>query len=287
MFGYSVLRASLNHDFFREIMTSLGEFKVPIEGLHTETGPGVYEAAIEHGSALESADRAALFKTSVKELGYRHGILPTFMAKWHEKLPGCSGHLHQSLWDKDNKKNLFFDNGDGNKMSDLFRHYLAGQMACLPEILPMFAPNINSYKRLVEGLWAPTRVTWGIDNRTVALRVIPGSAKSTRLETRVPGSDTNPYLAIAAALASGLYGIQNKLELKTSPIQGNGYAVKDAVRLPGNLISATERMANSDIAKELFGEAFVEHFVASRRWEWDQFEQNVTDFERNRYFELV
>jgi glutamine synthetase len=160
-------------------------------------------------------------------------------------------------------------------------------MVCLPEILPLFAPTVNSYKRLVDGYWAPTKVTWGVDNRTTALRVIPGGPKSTRLETRVPGSDVNPYLAIAACIASGLYGVKNNLELHARPIQGSAYHEQDAERLPRNLHEATERMAKSSIARELFGDAFVDHYVKTREWEWRQFQDSVTNWELQRYFEIV
>ena len=287
MFGYSVLRAGYNRDYFTALMDELGRFDVPIEGLHTETGPGVYEGAIMVDEALVMADRAVLFKTGVKEIAYRFGIMPSFMAKWDATLPGCSGHIHQSLWDKDGAKNIFHDEADKNRMSKTFRHYLAGQMKCLPEVLPFFAPTINSYKRLVEGLWAPTRVTWAIDNRTTAFRVIPGSNKSTRLETRVGGADINPYLALAASIATGLYGIENELEPEFDPIVGNGYEAKDAPRLPSNLFEASERLSQSKIARELFGDAFVDHFVNTRLWEWRQFQQAVTTWELERYFELV
>lgn len=287
MFGYSLLRAAGNHPFFSEIMDLLRDFKVPVEGLHTETGPGVYEAAIQYASALEAADRAVLFKAAVKEIAHRHGIIASFMAKWNAKLPGCSGHLHQSLWDKKNQKNLFFDAKAEHHMSDLFKQFIAGQLHCLPEILPFFAPTINSYKRLVEGLWAPTRQTWGIDNRTTALRVIPGSKSSMRLETRVSGADINPYLAIAAALASGLYGIEQGLPLREKPVVGSAYAEKKARRLPENLWVATEAMDNSKIARLLFGDSFIDHFAKTRRWEWQQFQDAVTSWELERYFEII
>jgi glutamine synthetase len=153
-------------------------------------------------------------------------------------------------------------------------------------VLPLFAPTINSYKRLVEGAWAPTRANYGIDNRTTALRAIPGSKKSTRIETRVNGSDSNPYLALSAALATGLYGIENELELG-DPVSGSGYADRLATALPKTLEEATERFANSAIAKRLFGEEFVEHFAATRRWEWKQFGRAVTDWELARYFEII
>jgi len=223
----------------------------------------------------------------VKEIAYRFGIVPTFMAKWDQKLPGCSGHLHQSLWDAAGTKNLFHDEADPNRMSDTFKSFLAGQMHCLPEILPFFAPNVNSYKRLVDGYWAPTRVTWGLDNRTTAFRVIPGSAKSTRIEVRVPGSDVNPYLAMAASLASGLYGIEHNLELTDKPVVGSAYKEDRGQRLPRNLQEATLRLADSKVAREIFGHEFVDHFVRTRMWEWRQFQDAVTDWERARYFEII
>src|SRR6202035_2269045 len=181
-------------------------------------GPGVYEAAILYSEALEAADRAVLFKSGVKEIGHRHGIMPCFMAKFNENLPGCSCHIHQSLWSIGKNQNVFYDEKSNTGLSALMENYIAGQLLCLPEILPMYAPTVNSYKRLVEGAWAPTTLTWGIDNRTVALRVLNGSKISCRLETRVIGADTNPYLAMAAALAAGLYGIKNKLELKQAAV---------------------------------------------------------------------
>ena len=295
MFGYSILRSTLRNDFMNDLFVLLKKFDVPVEGLHTETGPGVYEAAILYAKILEAADRATLFKTAVKEIAYKHGILATFMAKWNENLPGCSGHVHQSLWDKAAKKNLFYDKTDEQKMSALMKNFIAGQLYCLPHILPMYAPTINSYKRLVEGAWAPTTLTWGIDNRTVALRVLNGNKRSARLETRVVGSDVNPYLAMAACLASGLYGIKNKLELKQPATTGNGYKDSKNGVLPRNLEEATQKMKKSSVAKELFGEKFVEHFALTREWEWKQYlkevtapdEKNITDWELKRYFEII
>jgi glutamine synthetase len=172
-------------------------------------------------------------------------------------------------------------------MSDLMKKYIAGQLHCLPYILPMFAPTINSYKRLVEGAWAPTTLTWGIDNRTVALRVLSGSSKSCRLETRVIGSDANPYLAMAACLASGLYGIKNNLSLHQPATIGNGYTDNSNGVLPHNLYEATQMMKQSSIAKEIFGEKFVDHFVNTREWEWKQHLKAVTDWEYKRYFEII
>jgi glutamine synthetase len=286
MFGYSILRAGQNRPFVNAIIDELGAFGVPIEGLHTETGPGVYEAAILYGDALAAADRAVLFKTSVKEIGARFGIMPSFMAKWNEKLPGCSGHIHQSLWSAAGE-NVLFDARDPNRMSDTFRSYIAGQIALLPELCALFAPTINSYKRLVEGAWAPTRANWGIDNRTTALRAIPGSPKSTRLETRVPGSDVNPYLALAASLASGLYGVERKLALGAGPVSGNGYADQSSTKLPSSLREAAVRLHDSAAAREILGDAFVEHYAKTRLWECRQHEKAVSSWELERYFEII
>ncbi|MEN9835831.1 MAG: hypothetical protein RL011_2024 [Pseudomonadota bacterium] len=286
MFGYSLMRSGYEREFFNALYDQMGEFDVPIEGLHTETGPGVYEAAIVAAEALESADRAVLFKAGAKEIANRFGFTASFMARWNNQLPGCSGHLHQSLRNADNV-NIFYDAADPLRMSSTFKSYLAGQMRCLPEILPLFAPTVNSYKRLVEGFWAPTRVTWGRDNRTVCMRVIPGSEKSTRLELRVGGADINPYLAIAAAIAAGLYGIENKLELTEPMTQGSGYLAKNATRLPRNLAEATEAFAKSAIARELFGDKFVDHYAATRMWEWQQYQKAITDWELKRYFEII
>ncbi len=287
MFGYSILRTSEKQAFYNDIFDLLQKFNVPLEGLHTETGDGVYEAAIEHTDILEAADRAVLFKTSVKEIAYRHGIIPSFMAKWNSNLPGCSGHIHQSLWDAAGNINLFYDDGNEAHMSELLKHYIAGQLHCLPHILPMYAPTINSYKRYVEGAWASTSVSWGIENRTAALRVINHSYISTRLETRVPGADANPYLSLAASLASGLYGIKHKLPLSLPAANGNEYQNTNSLKFHKTLHEATEAMKSSGIAHELFGDTFVDHFTKTREWEWRQFIQKVTDWEMKRYFEII
>ncbi len=282
MFGYSMLRSSMNHGFLATLQDELAAFGVPIEGLHTETGPGVMEAAIVYDHALEAADRATLFKTAVKQIGYGFEIMPTFMARINKDLPGCSGHLHLSLWE--GERNVFWDE---NGLSDTFRWFIGGLQAGVPDLLPLFAPTINSYKRLVEGYWAPTRVNWGFENRTVAFRVIRSSEKSARVEVRVPGADCNPYLAMAATIACGLYGIQHKIEPATEPIEGNGYADTKAERLPHTLREATERLATSDIAREMLGAPFVEHYVQTREWEVRQAEQAVTSWELERYFEII
>jgi len=288
MFGYSILRSSQQQPYFADLFELLRKFDIPLEGLHTETGPGTYEAAIVYSGILEAADRAILFKTAVKEIAYKHGIMATFMAKVNENLPGCGGHVHQSLWNAEGEKNLFYDKDATLKMSGLLKSYIAGQLHCLPYILPMFAPTINSYKRLVEGAWAPTTLTWGMDNRTTALRVLGNaSSKSTRLETRVIGSDVNPYLAMAACLAAGLYGIKNNLVLSQRASIGNAYKDYTNGVLATTLAEATQIMKTSEIAKEILGETFVDHFTKTRDWEWRQHLKSVTDWEYRRYFEII
>jgi glutamine synthetase len=286
MFGYSLLRANANREYFNALMDEMALFDVPIEGLHTETGPGVYEAAILFSEALEAADRAILFKTGAKEIGARFGIMPSFMAKWSARYPGCSGHLHQSL--TDGSKNLFHDaKGRNGGMSKLFESYLAGQLNGLMQMAPMFWPTVNSYKRLVDGFWAPVKPTWGVDNRTASFRVISGSPKSTRLETRCPGADMNPYLAVAAVLAAGLDGVEKGLKLTTKPITGTNQGAENIPRAPRTLIETTRIFRDSKIARDWFGDDFVDHFAATREWEWRQWLDAVTDWELKRYFEII
>jgi len=285
MFGYSLLRMQDNQGFFNALMDEMAAFGVPIEGLHTETGPGVYEVAITFSEALEAADRAILFKTGAKEIGKRFGIMPSFMAKWSAQYPGCSGHIHQSL--SDGRRNLFHDAGAKRGMSPLFESYLAGQLACLMEFAPMFWPTINSYKRLVDGFWAPVKPTWGMDNRTASFRVLAGSPKSTRLETRCPGADVNPYLAMAAVVAAGLHGVEQGLKLRTPPITGTNQGGEQIARAPRSLQASTEVFRRSTIARDWFGDAFVDHFAATRDWEWRQWQDAVTDWELKRYLEII
>jgi glutamine synthetase len=233
---------------------------------------------------LTAADRAALFKTAAKEICHQYGLMASFMAKPANGLPGCGGHTHQSLWSKDGSTNLFYNPADAELMSDTMRHYVAGQLALMPELCALFCPNVNSYKRLLDGNWAPSAATWGIENRTVSLRVIPGSEKSTRIEHRLPGAGLNPYLAMAAMLAAGLYGIEHKLDCPP-PTRGNAYE-GDAPKLPSSLAKAVDRLRRSELARELLGETFVEHYLLTRDWEVRQAEKAVTDWELRRYFEL-
>jgi glutamine synthetase len=284
MFGYSWVREGQHADLCHAILDDMDRFGIPIEGLHTETGPGVYEAAIVYDEALRAADKAALFKTGMKLVASRLGCSVTFMAKWNRDLPGSSGHLHQSLWKDD--ENAFYDATSEHKLSTLAMHYLAGQLALMPEMTALVSPTINSYKRYVPGVWAPLNASWGVENRTCAIRAIPGTAKSTRLEHRQPAADINPYLAMAATLASGLWGIEQK---KAPPlaVQGDASERRELPPLPRTLREATDRLAASAQVRALLGEAFVDHYVITRDWECRQYERAVTEWELGRYFEAV
>jgi glutamine synthetase len=279
MFGYSVLRASQNAPVVLDILDQLAAFNIPLEGFHTETGPGVYEAAITVDDGIAAADKAALFKTAVKEITARHGITPTFMAKWSADLPGSSGHIHQSLARAADGVNLF--HGDRQTI----HHYVGGLVRYLPELMAMVAPTVNSYKRTVPGTWAPINATWGTDNRTTAIRVIPGSAKSSRIELRLSGADMNPYITMAASIAAGVEGVERKIEPR--PESTNAYQECDAPALPQTLAEAAAGLRESSIARDWFGDEFVDHYAATREWEVRQYQRAVTDWELARYFESI
>jgi glutamine synthetase len=286
-FGYSVLRSSVHAEFYRDLLAMCEAMDMPIEGLHTETGAGVLEAAIAVDGALAAADKAALFKTFAKVLAQRRGWMATFMAKWSPDWPGQSGHLHLSLKDRD-RNGVFHDPAAPHGMSATMRHFLAGQQALMPQLLAMIAPTVNSYTRLIPGFWAPTHATWGVENRTCALRVIPGSAKSQRVEYRVAAADGNPYLVVAAALGSGLWGIEQELEPE-APIEGNSYDKRHPARLalPATLWDAAQRLKASKPGRALFGDAFVDHFSATREWEERESRRHISDWQLQRYFEII
>jgi glutamine synthetase len=286
-FGYSVLRSSVHSELYHELLDLGQRMRFPIEGLHTETGPGVLEAALTYCEALEAADRAALFKTFAKVLAQRHGLMATFMAKWSNSVPGQSGHLHISLRGT-NGECTFHDPTHPHDMSDAMRWFVGGQQALMPELLAMVASTVNSYSRLVPGYWAPTSATWGVENRTTALRVIRGGPSSQRVEYRIAAADINPHIALAAAIGSGLWGIEHRIEPDPA-IEGNAYDRQHPPhrRLPATLYEAAERLAASSPARSLFGDAFVEHHAATRQWEEREFRKAITDWELARYFEII
>jgi glutamine synthetase len=287
-FGYSMLRSSVEADIYHQILSMSEEMDFPIEGLHTESGPGVLEAAITVDGAINAADKGALFKTFMKVLAQRNGMMATFMAKWSPDYPGQSGHIHISLRHKGGSGSAFYDPSQQYNMSKIQRHFLAGQQRLMPEFLCMIAPTINSYSRMIPGFWAPTDATWGVENRTTALRVIPGSDKSQRIEYRLGAADANPYLALSAALAAGLYGVMKEWEPEKQ-VKGNAYEQThpQALALPSTLWDAAQRLKASEAAREMFGDDFVEHFAASREWEEREFRKHISDWEMSRYFEII
>jgi len=286
-FGYSMLRSSVFAEFYQDLLEMCSAMNFPVEALHTETGPGVLEAALAKADALSAADRAFLFKTYTKVLAQRQGWMATFMAKWSPDWPGQSGHIHLSLTDEQGN-GIFHDPDKPHNISDAMRYFIGGQQALMPELLCMIAPTVNSFTRLIPGFWAPTAAGWGIENRTCALRAIPGKPKAQRVEYRISAADINPYIAISAALASGLWGMENRIE-PDDPVQGNAYDVRidEDRQLPATLFDAATRLKSSGAARELFGDAFVDHYAATREWEEREFRKHITDWEMDRYFEII
>ncbi|KAI7610661.1 glutamine synthetase/guanido kinase, partial [Hortaea werneckii] len=281
-----------NQDWYYKVFETCANFRCDIEGWHTESGPGVYEAALEYGGIQAMADKAVLFKLAVKNLSSKYGITPCFMAKPRQGLPGNSGHVHVSLCDPKTGSNLLArDSPDPNPqyedikhLSDTGRHFLAGILDGLADVMPIVAPTVNSYKRLVENFWAPVTVSWGLEHRAASIRVIapPTAApKGTRFEVRVAGADANPYLVFAAILALGLRGIEKKLPLPIAPLargQDVGGSADKGERLAKSLKEATERFARKgSVAREVFGDEFVEHFAGTREHEVRLWDEAVTD----------
>lgn len=293
MFGYSLTRPVHNQDWFYAIFSAASQFRCNIEGWHTESGPGVYEAALEYGEIREMADKASLFKLVVKNMSSKFGITPCFMAKPRPDLPGNSGHMHVSLVDLKTKSNLFVREKadpdapfeDLKHVSDIGRHFLAGVLDGLQDVMPMLAPNINSYKRLVENFWAPVTVSWGLEHRAASIRLIAPPTcppKGTRLEIRLPGADTNAHLVLATILALGYRGIDKKLEVTMPPL-GIGEDVAASIgkgeRLAKSLKDATARFkAKDSVAREALGDDFVDHYAGTREHEIYLWDQAVTDW---------
>ena len=292
---YAISQASADEHLVGTIARKMRDYGVELEGYNREHGPGMYELNIRYGDAVAAADQTLLFKTGVKEICYQMGFAATFMAKWSDQEDGSSGHSHMSLWDSQREHNVFWDDDAEAHMSATMRHFLAGVLDQMPSFMVFYAPVINSYKRYIEGTWAPLNTTWGMDNRTCAVRVINNGRRAIRIENRVPGADANFYLVFTAMLASGLYGIERKLELPAR-FEGNAYSSESIARalesghiqaLPRSLTAATNLLERSEVAREYLGTDFVDHFVATRRWEVREFEKAVTNWERRRYFELI
>ena len=282
---YHLLQGTREERFTAEARRHLRSSGVPVENSKGEWGRGQHEVNVRHADVLTMADRHAVFKQALKEIAERLGVSVTFMAKPAAGQAGSSCHLHLSLWRDD--ANAF--TGDTRlgpvRGSDAFRHFLAGWMAHADELMVFYAPTVNSYKRFEDGSWAPTRAAWSYDNRTAGFRVV-GQGESLRIECRIPGADVNPYLAFTAALASGLDGIERRLE-PPALYQGDVYGASDLPRLPRNLDEAARRFEASTFARDVLGAEVVEHYLHFYRSELAAFERAVTDWERERYFERI
>jgi glutamine synthetase len=281
---YGVSRGSRDEELIGAIRRHVAEFGIPVESSMPEAGSGQYEINLAYSELPLTADRAFLYKHAVKEIADRHGLIASFMAKPMAGF-GSSCHLHQSLWSPAGQ-NLFSDPGSPHGLSALAGSFIAGQLATMAELACLYAPTMNSYKRLVTDSAAPTTVSWGIENRTTALRLVGTSPESLRIENRCPGADVNVYLAMAAALAGGLYGIERQLALP-EPVAGNAYADATLEALPTSLEAAVSRFEGSEAAKQFLGASFVEFYAATRRWEVEQFRAQPTDWEISRYLEVV
>lgn len=281
---YSIYRSSLDEWIIGHLRKGLAGAGIEVECSKSEWGHGQQEINLVYADVLDMADRHVIFKTAVREMAAMLGVQATFMPKWHTEHSSNGCHIHLSLW-RDNQP-AFFDPSGERHMSATMRHFLGGMMTLAREFQLFYAPTINSYKRYGDLTFAPTTVTWGGDNRTVAFRSC-GHGNGMRLENRIPGADVNAPLAYAAMLASGLYGIENKIEPVGPFVKANAYDVKEAPKLNRSLMEAADAFGESKVARQLFGDDVVDHYTAVARWEINEFLRNVTDWERRRYFELM
>jgi glutamine synthetase len=285
-YAYSASRSSADEHILRGFREALIAVGVPVECLNAETGPGQHEINVHYEPVLQAADSAFLYKNVIKELAQREGLLASFMAKPKTGWAGSSCHLHQSLLSTDSGEPIF---SSGEKLGDLTetaRHYIGGLLATAGDFMALYVPTTNAYKRLIAYSWAGTTVTWGADNRSTSCRVVGHSPLARRVEFRVPGADVNPYLAMAACLAGGLHGIQERIE-PPEPYVGDAYADSTVEVLPRNLAAALDRLESSVVARQLLGDDFVNYYVSMRRWEVSQHDAHVSDWEVQHYVETA
>ncbi|MGB5092474.1 MAG: glutamine synthetase family protein [Parvibaculum sp.] len=281
---YHILATTKEEPIMRAIRNGLEGAGIPVENSKGEWGPGQEEINIRYAEALEMADRHVLLKNGIKEIAHLHGKAITFMAKWNYDLAGSSCHIHMSLWDDQDKNALFYDPKSATYgMSEMCKQFLAGQIRHAPALTYFLAPNINSYKRFVNGSFAPTNIVWSNDNRTAGFRMC-GHGKSLRIECRVGGADLNPYLAFAALIAAGMDGIDNKLTLQPE-FSGDAYTSGGIPSLPKSLHAALAELEKSATLRAALGDDVVEHYLHTGRWEQFEYERRVTDWEVMRGFE--
>jgi glutamine synthetase len=280
---YHIFQTSKEEELIRAIRNGMDAAGIEIEFSKGEWSPGQEEINLRYTDALAMADRHTIYKNGAKEIAYQQGKALTFMAKWRDDMAGNSCHVHTSLWNDADNSPAFVDATHPDGTSELFRHFLAGQLSCAREMTYFLAPYINSYKRFSSGTFAPTKAIWSRDNRTAGFRVL-GPGVGTRVECRVPGGDCNVYLAFAALIAAGLHGIDNKLELEPE-FRGDAYKADDIREIPKTLREALELLDKSDVYRAAFGDDVVEHYLHTGRWEQSEFDRHVTDWEVRRNFE--
>ena len=281
---YHIFQTTKEEDVMRALRNGLQGAGIPVENSKGEASPGQEEINVRYAEALTMADRHSIIKNATKEIAWQRGKAVTFLAKWNYNLAGSSSHIHQSLWSLDGKEAKFFDRDGKYGMSEMMRMYVAGLLAHAGEITYFLAPYINSYKRFVAGTFAPTKAVWSKDNRTAGYRLCGEGTKGIRIECRVGGSDLNPYLAMAALLAAGIAGIEQKLELE-APFEGDAYGGRDIREIPKTLRGATAALKESDMLREAFGDDVVEHYVRAAEWEQEEYDRRITDWEVARGFE--
>jgi glutamine synthetase len=277
--GQSAFSVSSNNGlrpFFNEVYACMAALGLPRDTFMHEMGVSQFEINLLHGDPLLLADQTFLFKHLLKEVALKHGLSVVCMAKPLAHTPGSSMHIHQSVVEIDSGRNVFSD--EAGQETAIFRHFIAGQQACMADFTALFAPNVNSYQRLCHPYASPNNACWSHDNRAAGLRIPASLPVARRVENRLPGADANPYLAIAASLAAGLHGIENALE-PSAPIQGE-FQVPDNLSLPCTLHAALERLKRSQLAKELFGTEFIEGYIASKTLELTSFYDEITPWER-------
>lgn len=279
---YHILQTSKEEYVMRPIRNHLRQMGVPVEGSKGEAEAGQEELNISYAQALATADHHTLAKHAVKEIAHQHGCAASFLPKWHHDRVGSASHVHQSLWK--GGKNAFHDADRPHGKSVIMDHYVAGLMKYAADYTYFMAPYINSYKRFAKGSFAPTQAVWSIDNRTAAFRLCGEGTAGVRIECRVPGADVNPYLALAAMLAAGLKGIEEKLPL-AAPYRGDAYSEDDQRHIPRTLRDAREAMMGSQMLKDAFGEEVITHYARAAEWEIEEFNRVVTDYEIARGFE--
>ncbi|NEX46306.1 glutamine synthetase family protein [Pseudotabrizicola algicola] len=280
---YHIFQTTKEEGLMRDVRNGLYAAGIPVENTKGEADAGQHEVNYRYSDALDTADNHIVVKQAVKDIAHAKGKSVTFMAKYDHRKAGSSAHVHQSLWTKDGKA-AFYDHDDANGMSEVMKHFLAGQLAHAQEITAFLAPYVNSYKRFTIGMFAPTKAVWSADNRTAGFRVCGAHTKAVRVECRIPGSDVNPYLACAALLAAGLAGIEGKMELEPE-MKGDMYSAKGIREIPHNLREAADLLNGSAMLRAAFGDDVVDHYTHAARWEIAESDRVVTDFEVQRLLE--